>query len=125
MEQAAGPEVVGDSQDGQLELLAAALTSPLPEQHQTGRHGTHSAVETDAASPPPTARGPAAAAFVAQCRRLGAEAHPQLLHSLNRLDAEAYAPLTLHQRPGEGERVCRPCPRLAALLKMQLAVQVC
>ncbi|PRW56615.1 hypothetical protein C2E21_4838 [Chlorella sorokiniana] len=114
MEGPLGPEVVGDSQEGQLEFLAAAMTSPLPEQQQAGRPGTHSEPETDGASPPPTARSPAGAAFAAECRRQGAEPHPQLLASLNRLEPEALAPLTLHQRPGEGGAVLNAPPDAAA-----------
>ncbi len=99
--------MVGDSQEGQLDFLAAAMISPSPQQHQGGARGSQGAAEAPPAaapSPPPTARGPAAAAFAAECRRQGVQAHPQLLDSLERLEPEAYAPLTLHQRPGEGAR---------------------
>lgn len=113
MEPAGGQEMVGDSQEGQLEVLAAAMTSPLQGQQQGGQHGTHAAPQaTTAASPPLAARGPAAAAYVAECRRQGAQAHPLVLHSLNGLEPEAYAPLTPHQRPGKGGmwRLWPPAP---------------
>ena len=90
-----------------MDVLAAAMTSPSPQKHPGGVRGTQAAAEgppAAASPPPPTARGPAAAAFAAECRRQGVQAHPQLLDSLERLEPEAYAPLMLHQRPGEGAR---------------------
>ncbi|KAI7837296.1 hypothetical protein COHA_008910 [Chlorella ohadii] len=96
--------MVGDSQEQLMDVLAAAMTSPSPQKHPGGVRGTQAAAEgppAAASPPPPTARGPAAAAFAAECRRQGVQAHPQLLDSLERLEPEAYAPLMLHQRPGE------------------------
>lgn len=114
-------EAVGDSQEGELEALAAALSSPTQQNEAGATRGTCQAPSVAAeqlqdfgdigglqkADPPPptpapTLQRPAAQAFSTLCRLLGAEPHPQIIRVLNDLPAEAFASVTPYQRPGRG-----------------------
>lgn len=89
--------MVGDSQEGGLEALAAAM-SPL------GATQPPAAAGEPAAPPPPPAeqRPPAAAALAVLFDQLGVPRHSGLLNIVADVDAEAYAVPKPMMRPGDG-----------------------